>query len=73
MWLDASGRDDAAIALNRLMMIAFGLVQPAQALVAVMHVGEVRQHIMGGLLGFVELLGVDEGESMQNPGGSCGG
>ena len=43
-------------------MIAFGLVEPAKTLVAVMHGGEACQHVVGGLLGRVEFPGVDEGE-----------
>jgi len=41
---------------------AFGLAEPAKALVAVMHAGDTCQHLVRGLLGLVEFPGVDEGK-----------
>ena len=45
-----------------VLVVAFGLVEPAKTLVAVMHGGEACQHLVGGLLGRVEFPGVDQGE-----------
>jgi len=60
--LVAGERDDAAVAFDGLAVIAFGLMEPAKAFVAVMHAGEARQQVMRGLLGGVEFSGVDQGE-----------
>ena len=55
-------RDDLSVAFCRLLMVAFGLAEPAKTLIAVMHGGEAYQYFMGGLLGLVEFPGVNEGE-----------
>jgi len=60
--LVAGERDNAAVAVSRLVVVAFGLVEPAKTLVAVMRTGEAREHVVSGRLGRVEFLGVDEGE-----------
>src|SRR5579864_1117248 len=53
-------RDHPPIAVGRLAVLATGLVHHAEAIVAVVHLGEPRQEIAGGLLGLVELAGSDE-------------
>lgn len=40
--------DDLSVAFSRLAMVAFGLAEPAKTLVAVVHAGEARQHVVGG-------------------------
>lgn len=60
--LVAGELDDLMVAIDCVPVIAFGLVEPAKALVAVMHAGEAPEHIVGGLLGLLELPGVDQGE-----------
>ena len=60
--LGAGELDDLSVAFGRQLMVAFGLVEPAKALVAVMHGGEACQHVVGGLLSLVKFPGVDEGE-----------
>jgi hypothetical protein len=46
--LVAGERVDFSLAFGRLLMVAFGLVQPAKTPAAVMHAGKARQHVMGG-------------------------
>src|SRR5712672_3243652 len=53
-------RDHLAIAVGSLTVVATGLIDHAEAIVAVVHVGEPHQEIAGSLLGLVELAGTDE-------------
>jgi hypothetical protein len=62
MRLVASERDDLSVAIGCPVVVAFGLVEPAETLVAVMHDGEASQNLIGGLLCLGEFPGVDEGE-----------
>ena len=55
-------RDDLAVVVGGLAMVAFGLVQPAETFVAVMDAGEAGQNVVGSLLGLIELLCGDQGE-----------
>jgi hypothetical protein len=52
--------DHLAIAVGSLAVFATGLVHHAEAIIAVVHLGEPHQEIAGGLLGLVELAGTDE-------------
>jgi hypothetical protein len=52
--------DDFAVAVGRLFLIASGLVDHSEAIPAVMHIGEARDEVAGGLLGLIELAGLDE-------------
>jgi hypothetical protein len=42
------------------LVLATGLVHHAEAIVAVVYLGEPHQEVAGGLLGLVELGGTDE-------------
>src|SRR5207244_11253161 len=53
-------RDHVSVAVGRLLLVATGLIDHAEAIVAIVHVGEQHQEIAGGLLGLVELAGTDE-------------
>src|SRR5271157_293392 len=53
-------RDHLPIALGSLAVLATGLVDHSEAIVAIVHVGEQHQEVAGGLLGLVELAGADE-------------
>ncbi len=53
-------RDHLPIALGSLPVLATGLVDHSEAIVAIVHVGEQHQEVAGGLLGLVELAGADE-------------
>src|SRR5258708_23450225 len=53
-------RDHLAIAVGSLTVVATGLIDHAEAIVAVVHVGKPHQEIAGSLLGLVELAGTDE-------------
>jgi hypothetical protein len=57
--LVAGERDDTAVAFDCLVVVAFGLVEPAKALVAVMDAGEAGQNIVSGLFCLVVFLGVE--------------
>ena len=52
--------DDFAVAVGRLFLTASGLVDHSEAIPAIMHIGEARDEVAGGLLGLVELAGMDE-------------
>ena len=52
--------DDFAVAVGRLSMISSGLVDHAEAIPAVVHVGEAFEEVASGALGLVELALVDE-------------
>jgi hypothetical protein len=52
--------DDLAVALGCAAVIAPRLVDHAEAVVAVMYLGEAFEQIVGGALGLVELPGLDE-------------
>ena len=55
-----------------LSVLATGLVHPAEAVVAVVDLGEPHLEVAGGLLGLVEFAGTDEvGSGVGQPGG-CG-
>jgi len=51
--------DGAAVVVGGLAMIAAGFADHAEAVVAVMDIGEARQQIVGGLLGGIEVAGVN--------------
>src|SRR6202521_5812725 len=53
-------RDQLSVAVGRLLLVAAGLIDHAEAIVAIVHVGEQHQEIACGLLGLVELAGTDE-------------
>src|ERR1700674_1167836 len=53
-------RDHLSVAVGRLLLVATGLIDHAEAIVAIVHRGEQHQEIAGGLLGLVELAGTDE-------------
>jgi hypothetical protein len=59
--LVAGERDNAAVAFGCLVVVAFGLVEPAKALVAVMRAGEACQNIAGSLFGLVEFFESEHG------------
>src|ERR1700747_367235 len=52
--------DDFRVAVGPLFLIASGLVDHSEAIPAVMHIGEARDEVAGGLLGLIELAGLDE-------------
>src|SRR5580704_6235972 len=52
--------DDFAVAVGRLFLIASGLVDHSETIPAIMHIGEARDEVAGGLLGLVELARMDE-------------
>jgi hypothetical protein len=60
VWVFANEVDDFPIVIGRLLVIASGLVDHAEAIVAVVDLGEALQKIAGGLLGLVEFSGMDE-------------
>src|SRR5487761_2621359 len=53
-------RNHLSVAVGGLLLVATGLIDHAEAIVAIVHVGEQQQEITGGLLGLVELAGTDE-------------
>src|ERR1700675_2863206 len=53
-------RDHFPIAVGSLLVLATGLIDHAEAIVAVVHLGEPHQEVAGGLLGLVELAGTHE-------------
>src|ERR1700686_5160730 len=52
--------DHLSVTVGSLTVLATGLIDHAEAIVAIVHVGEQQQEIAGGLLGLVELAGTDE-------------
>jgi hypothetical protein len=52
--------DHPPVTVGSLTVLATGLIDHAEAIVAIVHVGEQQQEIAGGLLGLVELAGADE-------------
>ena len=69
--LVAGEGDDLAIAVDRLAVIAFGLIEPAETFITVMRAGEACQHVVGGLLGLVEFPGVACLAVVCHPRGPC--
>lgn len=65
----ADERDDFPIVIGRLPVIASGLADLAEAVVAVMHLGIAFQEVVCGTFRLVEVSGADQGES----GVGCGG
>src|SRR5260370_29286541 len=65
--LVAGERDDLSVAFGCVVVVAFGLVEPAKTLVAVMHGGEACQHLVGGPLGPVRFPGAAPGEPGLGP------
>jgi hypothetical protein len=55
----ADDRDGAAVVVGGLAMIAAGFADHAEAVVAVMDIGEAREQLVGGLFGGIEMAGVD--------------
>lgn len=51
----ANERDRPAVAVNRLWVLASGLMDHAETIVAVVHLWKPHQKVAGGLLGLVEL------------------
>ena len=51
--------DDFSVAVRRLSVVTPGLVDHAEAVIAIVRVGKALQQVMGGLFGFVELAGFD--------------
>ena len=54
----ANEGDDLAVVVGGLPVLASGFVHHAETVVAVMGVGEPRQEVAGGVLGFVEFSGL---------------
>jgi hypothetical protein len=52
--------DCLAVVVGGTAVIAAGLADHAEAIIAIVHIGEARQEIVGGVLGGVELAGMDE-------------
>jgi hypothetical protein len=52
--------DHLSVTVGSLTVLATGLIDHAEAIVAIARVGEQQQEIAGGLLGLVELAGTDE-------------
>src|ERR1700683_5762932 len=52
--------DHLPVTVGSLTVLAMGLIDHAEAIVAIVHVGEQQQESEGGLLGLVELAGTDE-------------
>src|SRR6202795_2730373 len=52
--------DHLPVTVGSLTVLATGLIDHAEAIVAIVHVGEQQQDIAGGLLRPVELAGTDE-------------
>ena len=52
--------DYLAVALGSLAVLSACLVDHSQPIVAIMHVWEVLEQMAGGLLGFIELAGIDQ-------------
>jgi hypothetical protein len=52
--------DHLPVTVGSLTVLATGLIDHAEAIVAIVHVGEQQQEIADGLLGLVELAGTDE-------------
>jgi hypothetical protein len=52
--------DDFAVAIGGLLVIASGLVDHSEAIVAIWHIGEAFEKIAGNLFGLVEFAGMDE-------------
>ena len=48
-----------AVVVGGLAMIAAGFVDHAEAVIAVMDIGEAREQVVGGLFGGIEIAGVD--------------
>ena len=67
----ASEGDDLAVAVGGLSVLASGLMDHSEAIVAVVHIGEPHQEVAGGLLGFVEPSGVNEFAHGVGGGGQC--
>src|SRR5487761_1165472 len=53
-------RNHLSVAVGGLLLVATGLIDHAEAIVAIVHVGEQQQEVAGGLLGLVQLAGTDE-------------
>ncbi len=51
----ANEGDDRAVTVGGLPVLASGLMNNSETVVAVMHIGEPHQQVAGGVLGFVEL------------------
>src|SRR5215469_14863731 len=56
----ANERDGLAIVVGGLLVVAASLIDHAQAVIAVVDIGEAHQKIASALFGFVELTGMDE-------------
>ena len=63
VWVFEDEVDDFLIVVSGLLVIAPGLIDHAETIVAVVHFGEPHQEVAGGLLGLVELAGADEVDS----------
>src|SRR5271157_2548153 len=55
----ADDGDGAAVVVGGLAMIAAGFADHAEAVVAVMDIGEAGEQVLGGLLGGIEMAGVN--------------
>ena len=51
--------DGFAVVVGGLAMIAAGFADHAEAVVAVMDIGEAREQVVGGLFGGIEIAGLD--------------
>jgi hypothetical protein len=56
----ANEGDDLAVAVGGLSVLASGLMNHCEAIVAVVHIGEPHQEVEGSLFGLVELSGMNE-------------
>ena len=51
--------DGFAVVVGGLAMIAAGFADHAEAVIAVMDIGEAREQVVGGLFGDIEIAGLD--------------
>src|SRR5271166_3308818 len=59
VWVVANDNDGFAVVVGGLAMIAACFADHAEAVVAVMDIGEARQEVVGGLFGGIEIAGLD--------------
>ena len=52
--------DHVAVAVGGLVELAAGLVDHAEPIVAIVHLGVAHQQLSGGLFGFIEAAGMDQ-------------
>jgi hypothetical protein len=65
----ANELDDFSVAVGGLAIVTSGLVDHAEAIPAVVDIGEALEQIAGDLLGFIELVLIDEVDGGVGSGG----